>query len=207
MTTVTTKPIVAIERDESIVALFGDVVTIDKSLGLKLSMIADQLAAQVATLTLPHASKCALIEATYTGEFKAIAGNRNTAATLRALIVCKVAGSLKVETKAPSADGKVAAVYQPASKLSASAAKTHAAEIKALAVEAEETPSQKLAREQASAKVAHAEQEKRNAEASAEATAFADKAFAFCLADGTRDRLVSELLNIGYKLIKTYPKA
>lgn len=206
MATINTKSIISIERDTSIVALFGDVVTIDKSLGLKLAMIAEQLASQVATLTLPHASKCALIEATYTSEFKAIAENRNTAATLRALIVCKVAGDLKVETKAPSADGKQSAVFQPASKLSASAAKTHAAEIKAMAVEAEETPSQKLAREQASAKIARAEQEKRNAEAAAEAKVFADKAFAFCLADGARDRLNAELAKIGYKLAKIAPK-
>ena len=200
------KQITTIERDSAVISLFTDAAAVDKSLNEKLGQLAQHLADQVIDLELPHVSKLALIEATYKAEFTALALNRNTVATLRALLVCKVADDFEVEVKAPSKDGKVAAVFKKSADLTAGEAKKFAAEVKAEAAALDLSPEAKAEAEAAAKKAADEARAKATAETAVLLAKKADEAFAFVLSTTQRQRLVSQLAEIGFKLVKSVAK-
>jgi hypothetical protein len=196
------KTILSIARDAEIITLFTDSAAADKSLNEKLAELATKLAKQVETLEQPFATRVALIEATYAAEFKTLSANRNTVATLRALIVAKVSADTKIEIKPPSKDGKTAAVFKTAADLTAGEAKKFAAEIKAAEAEAELTPEQVKEKEAAAAAAKKAEQEKYNAIATAAAKMKQEESFAFVLSKAARPELIKRLAAEGIRLVK-----
>lgn len=202
MKTIAQKEVVSIARDKHAVVLFTGVISAEKSLSSKLVELAECVSAQVANLALPQSSKCALIEATYAAEFKNLSANRNTVATLRALIVTRTAGEVEVEVKEPSKDGKVAAVFKPAHLLSASEAKKFAAEIKAEVKADELSPEEKAKAKAVAEAAAKAAQVIANASATKTLLEQGEKAFAFCLSKAQRPALVTRLAAEGLELVK-----
>jgi len=201
------KPVVAITRDATAVALFGEVTQINKSQTAKLTDLAIALAAQVTTLDLPVSSKVALIEATYAGEMTILAADRNVVAQLRALLWAKIAKDTIVEVSPPSKDGKQSAVFKPAGELSPKQAKVHLAEVKRIVRETEETPEAKKEREAKEAKAKMDAQVTANAQATTIAAAKSVEAFAYVLSESQRPHLIQELAKQGLCLakIKTAP--
>ena len=197
-----TTNIPTVNRDPAIGELFASVVKVDASLNFKLGELAESLAAQVASFDLPHASKLSLIEAAYSADFKLLAVNRNTVATLRALMVAKVAGSELVEVSAPSQDGKKAGISKPAAQLSAGEAKKLSAQIKTQMIESERSPEEE-ARAEALAKSMKAAAQKVANDAATKAVAeFQEKALAFAISEPARAKLTEALAAQGWKLVK-----
>ena len=192
----------SVTRNELIANLFVAATNLDASLNAKLGELANILATEVAGFDLPLASKLALLESAYKDDFKALSANRNTVASLRAALTCKVAGGMLVEVKAPSKDGKVGAVLKPADKLSVGEAKKFAAVVKADAAEAERSPEEAQRAEQLEKSMKAAAQEVSNKLATAVAQAKAEEAFAYVLHDARRATLAAKLAAIGYKLAK-----
>ena len=192
----------SVTRNELIANLFVAATNLDASLNAKLGELANILATEVAGFDLPLASKLALLESAYKDDFKLLAVNRNTVASLRAALTCKVAGGMLVEVKAPSKDGKVGAVLKPADKLSVGEAKKFAAVVKADAAEAERSPEEAQRAEQLEKSMKAAAQEVSNKLATAVAQAKAEEAFAYVLHDARRATLTAKLAAIGYKLAK-----
>lgn len=197
-----TKPIVSIARVASTLALFGEATALVKSQAAKLETLAIDLAKQVESIALPISSKVMLLEATYSAEYTTLAADRNAVAQLRALVWTKVAGNTVVEVSPPSKDGKTAAVFSPADKLSPKAAKVHLAQLKQVVREAEETPEQKAERDKTAAKIKLEAQVKANAASTEAARVKSIEAFAYVLSDSQRPHLIAELRKIGLALSK-----
>ena len=149
-----TKTVVSITREgaslKAITSLQGAVAHAMQADGKEAASIqacAKVLADQVAGLTLPLASKVALIRATYADEFTQLGATTgltkeqakrksNVVASLNAALVCYCAADMPVEVKAPS-EGKDAE-FKPARDLSLSAMRANAAAVKETA-KAQET--------------------------------------------------------------------
>jgi hypothetical protein len=197
-----TATIPTVNRDPAIGDLFASVVKVDASLNSKLGELAQSLADQVSGFDLPHASKLSLLESAYSADFKLLAVNRNTVASLRALLVAKVAGNELVEVSAPSTDGKKAGISKPANILSAGEAKKLSAQIKQQMVEAERSPEEE-ARAEALAKSMKAAAQKVANDAATKAVAeFQEKAMAFAVSEPARVKLVEALAAQGFKIMK-----
>lgn len=197
-----TATIPTVNRDPAIGDLFASVVKVDASLNSKLGELAQSLADQVSGFDLPHASKLSLLESAYSADFKLLAVNRNTVASLRALLVAKVAGNELVEVSAPSTDGKKAGISKPANILSAGEAKKLSAQIKQQMVEAERSPEEE-ARAEALAKSMKAAAQKVANDAATKAVAeFQEKAMAFAVSEPARVKLTEALAAQGFKIMK-----
>jgi hypothetical protein len=154
MNAIITKPVISIVREaaslSAITALqtaVAEGMQADRKESVAIQACAKILAAQVATLNLPLASKVATIKATYADEFAGLSSTKdiddkqaakrksNAAAALNAARVCYVAQDMPVEVR-PPADGKPA-VFKPAQELSLSAMRAAAATVKETAKAAE----------------------------------------------------------------------
>ena len=204
--TATMSHIPTVNRDPQIGELFASVVKVDASLNSKLGELAESLAAQVSGFDLPHASKLSLLESAYSADFKLLAVNRNTVATLRALMVAKVAGSELVEVSPPSADGKKAGISKPAAQLSAGEAKKLSAQIKTQMVESERSPEEEARAEALAKSMKAAAQKVANERATIAVAEFQEKALAFAVSEPARVRLSEMLAMHGLRIVKD-PKA
>ncbi|NBR09719.1 MAG: hypothetical protein EBT98_08765 [Opitutaceae bacterium] len=189
-------------RDNGIGDLFASVVKVDASLNSKLGELAESLAAQVESFDLPHASKISLIESAYSADFKLLSANRNTVASLRALLVAKVAGNELVEVSAPSQDGKKAGISKPANILSAGEAKKLSAQIKQQMIEAERSPEEEARAEALAKSLKQAAQKVANDAATKAVAEFQEKALAFAVSEPARAKLAEALAAQGWKIIK-----
>ena len=175
-----------------------------KSLASELKTLSEILSAKVADFELPFSSKIDVIEQTYSEDLRLLSKNRNSVATLRALIVSRVAGEILVNVRSRSANGRAHEILKPANTLTSGEAKSYAAEIKELMRRQEMPQREKDFCEQLDAVKKTAEE----AQALARSTITDDieklqkQAFDFCLAESMRPELTRRLCEIRLGLVK-----
>jgi hypothetical protein len=183
---------------DAIISMAGS----NKAFNIQLECLAGDMAREVEAVELLHVSeKVALLNATYDAALQQLKPYKDTMAKLNALIFCKVAGKVQIETTPPDAEKKSSAVFKAADALTATEAKRLVADVRQTVMEAEETPEEKRLREiqaEKNKKAAQAVADKLAADAAA---AKVEEAFAFCLSDKVRGSLEERLAKIGLRLV------
>lgn len=175
-----------------------------KAFNAELEALAGTMAAEVSGIAgITTAQKVALLNEVYSAPLAQVKSQKDVMARLNGLILAKVAGpGVSVEIAPPSKDGKIAAVFKTADKLTATEAKKFAAEVRQTVAEAEETPEQTAARVKKEELARMATQVVANKLAAEEACAKRETAFAFVMSEPCRPELEERLAAQGWKLIK-----
>lgn len=197
------KKVVAFQATTATSNAILTLATSGKAFNAQLESTAETMAREVEGIEgLDVHQKVALLNETYAAALAILKPQKDTMAKFNALLFCKVAGEVQVEIAPPSKDGKIAAVFKPADKLTATEAKRAVSEVRQTVRELEESPTEKAAREKKEDIARMAKQVIANKMAQEAAQLKAREAFAYVLHERQRDELVTALGAIGLKLVK-----